>query len=119
MQRLISIGVISTVLAFSGAALAQEGMPDMPDSVQQQKMEEFMKANQPGPEHGRLAKLAGNWEMTFSYWTEPGAEAITDTLRGSSEVRWPPQRIHYDSIRQHGYLLGSGTRELQRRDEHD
>jgi hypothetical protein len=35
-------------------------------------MEKYIKAGTPGPEHQRMAKLAGNWTLQVTEWMAPG-----------------------------------------------
>lgn len=82
------VSVLAMLLCFfiASPVMAQEGMEQMSDSLVKAKQVEFMQANQPGPEHERLAKLAGKWEVIVSYWTEPGAAPVTDTAEAASEM---------------------------------
>ena len=45
-----------------------------PSAAEQAAMEKYMKAATPGPEHQRLAKLAGKWKLQVTSWFAPGAE---------------------------------------------
>src|SRR4051812_30496881 len=46
------------------------GQGQMP-AAEQAIMEKYMKAGTPGPEHQKLAKLAGRWKMQTSAWMAP------------------------------------------------
>ncbi len=61
--------------AASVAARAQEPKAGAhkPSAEEQAMMEKYIKAATPGPEHQRLAKLAGKWKLQVSSWMAPGA----------------------------------------------
>ncbi|HEY4882969.1 MAG TPA: DUF1579 domain-containing protein [Myxococcales bacterium] len=44
-----------------------------PSAAEQAMMEKYMKAATPGPEHQKLAKLAGKWKLQVTSWFAPGA----------------------------------------------
>jgi len=44
-----------------------------PSAAEQAMMEKYMKAATPGPEHQKLAKLAGTWKLQVTSWFAPGA----------------------------------------------
>jgi hypothetical protein len=44
-----------------------------PSAAEQAMMEKYMKAATPGPEHQKLAKLAGKWKLQLTSWFAPGA----------------------------------------------
>src|SRR5881397_3504201 len=62
---------------------AQPGMPAMTPE-QQKMMEMYMKASTPGPEHARLAKASGSWDMVVTSWDDPGAPPHKD--QGTAEI---------------------------------
>jgi hypothetical protein len=41
--------------------------------AEQEMMQKYMQAATPGPEHQKLAKLAGKWKMDVTAWMTPGA----------------------------------------------
>jgi len=47
--------------------------PPKMSAAEQEMMEKYMKAATPGPEHQKLAKLAGKWGLRVSAWMAPGA----------------------------------------------
>ncbi len=53
-------------------AMEQGAQPAM-SAEQQAMMEAWQKAMTPGPEHARLAALAGDWKMTVKTWMDPAA----------------------------------------------
>jgi len=57
------------------AARAQEpkGSGHKPTAEEQAMMEKYIQAATPGPEHQRLAKLAGKWKLQVTSWMAPGA----------------------------------------------
>jgi hypothetical protein len=48
------------------------GQPQM-SAAEQEMMQKYMQAATPGPEHQKLAKLAGTWKMDVTAWMAPGA----------------------------------------------
>ena len=60
-----------TVLV-STSVLAQDKKPQM-SPQEQAMMEKYAKAATPGPEHQKLAKLAGKWKLRVTSWMAPGA----------------------------------------------
>ncbi|HYY53537.1 MAG TPA: DUF1579 domain-containing protein [Myxococcales bacterium] len=42
-------------------------------AAEQEMMQKYMQAATPGPEHQKLAKLAGTWKMDVTAWMTPGA----------------------------------------------
>lgn len=57
--------------------------PD-PKATPDPKMEAFIKASTPGAEHQMLAKYAGQWDHTVSWWMD--ANAKPEVSKGSSEI---------------------------------
>ena len=47
--------------------------PPQMSAEEQAMMEKYMKAATPGPEHQKLAKLAGKWKLQVTAWMAPGA----------------------------------------------
>ena len=47
--------------------------PPQMSAAEQEMMQKYMKAATPGPEHQKLAKLAGKWKLQFTSWMAPGA----------------------------------------------
>lgn len=50
----------------------QHGMPQMTPE-QQAEMEAYMKAATPGPQHQKLAAMAGNYDLKVKSWGDPKA----------------------------------------------
>jgi len=68
-------------------------MPPMAASAQQpspEQIAEFMRqhreAAQPGPEHERLTRMEGAWEVEVTMWPEPGAEPMTTSGTAAAEM---------------------------------
>lgn len=75
-RKLFSIAIVAVVAAVSAPALAegQEASKGHKASPEEQAMmEKYIKAATPGPEHQRLAKMAGKWNLVVSSWMAPGA----------------------------------------------
>lgn len=85
----VSFHAVTLTLALACAAAIPARVP-----AQQQQDEEarrramaqqVLEAAQPGPEHERLAALAGEWDIEFRYFTEPDAPPLvgkgTETTR--------------------------------------
>lgn len=84
MWRFFLLTALSVVLLIGGAAMAGEG-----DTIQTQIESEMlatqMELAKPGPEHHRLARLEGEWQLTVRLWMEPGAEPMV--FEGTGENR--------------------------------
>jgi hypothetical protein len=52
---------------------AKTGGPPQMSPAEQKMMEKYMKAATPGPQHQKLAKMAGKWKLQVSSWMAPGA----------------------------------------------
>ena len=68
--RIASIGVIAATAAITSTVVSQmhEDAPS-PEQV----MEAWMSFGQPGPEHKKMADMAGTWTQQQTYWMIPGA----------------------------------------------
>ena len=75
------IGVAIALLGGPITSLAaQENVTPARDAeAEAEALAAFLVAANPGEEHERLASLAGEWVVTGSFWSEPGAEPITAT----------------------------------------
>lgn len=62
--------LLSLLAALAAPAAAQEPA----NAEQRRKMEAMMAAMQPGPEHARLAQLAGTWDVELTMWSPGGRE---------------------------------------------
>ena len=81
MSRTISGPLLAacTILA-AATAIAQDpqGQPKLTPE-QQAEMEAFAKAGTPGAPHQALAATAGNYDLKFRSWMEPGGPATEET----------------------------------------
>ena len=66
-------------------AVKSEDKKLTPEELQQKQMESMQLA-QPGPEHERLARLAGDWEQEVKFWMSAGAEPMTFTGSSTGEM---------------------------------
>ncbi|MBD9477654.1 DUF1579 domain-containing protein [Pseudoxanthomonas sp. PXM02] len=73
----MKLSVAVSALLATIAVFAQEKAPSMTPEMQAQ-MEAYQKAGTPGIEHGRLAGMAGNYDLTVKSWHAPGAPPSTD-----------------------------------------
>src|SRR5437868_13230878 len=68
--------LLAAAVALAGraqdAGTKPAGQPQM-SPEEQAAMEKYMQAATPGPEHQKLAKLAGKWKLQFTSWFAPGA----------------------------------------------
>ncbi|MGE5925843.1 MAG: DUF1579 family protein [Gemmatimonadota bacterium] len=62
--------LLSLLAVLSAPAVAQQPA----NAEQRRKMEAMMAAMQPGPEHARLARLAGTWDVELTMWSPGGGE---------------------------------------------
>ncbi|CAN7277439.1 DUF1579 domain-containing protein [Pseudoxanthomonas sp. LjRoot143] len=74
---LLSVVVSVGLLAASAACAQDKKAPAMTPEMQAQ-MEAYQKAGTPGIEHGKLAAMAGNYDLTVKSWYAPGAPPSTD-----------------------------------------
>lgn len=72
------------LMVISAAALAEEAKK-APSSEEQAMMDKYMKAATPGPEHQRLAKMAGKWKMEVTAWMKP--DSPPQKSEGTAEYR--------------------------------
>ncbi|MFT3668169.1 MAG: DUF1579 domain-containing protein [Pseudoxanthomonas sp.] len=77
MHRTTLLSVAVTTLLFAGPAIAQDKPPAMTPEMQAM-MEAYQKAGTPGMEHGRLASMAGNYDLVVKSWHAPGAPPSVD-----------------------------------------
>ena len=70
MRREVSTLVLLAALA---APAAGQGPAN---EEQRQKMQAMMAAMQPGPEHARLARLAGTFDVEITMWSGPGGDSM-------------------------------------------
>jgi len=69
----------AAVALSASLALAQEGkMPEMTPE-QMAEMQAYMKAGTPGPEHAKLAAMAGNYDVKVKTWHDPSAPPMEDS----------------------------------------
>ena len=63
---------VAALLGLAAGAAAQQ-----PDEAERARIRDaMMGAMQPGPEHARLAALAGDWTLEVRMWPAPGAEPM-------------------------------------------
>lgn len=78
MRRVpMKLSVAVSVLLATAPVFAQDKAPAMTPEMQAQ-MEAYQKAGTPGVEHGKLAAMAGNYDLTVKSWYAPGAPPSTD-----------------------------------------
>jgi len=65
--------IAAAALLLTAASVAAQAQEKKPSAAEQAMMEKYMKAATPGPEHQRLAKLAGKWKLEVTSWMAPGA----------------------------------------------
>ncbi len=77
---------------------AKAKAPPQMSAAEQAMMEKYMKAATPGPEHQKLAKLAGKWKLQVTAWMAPGAppEKSEGTAEFTSLLggRYLQQEVH-------------------------
>src|SRR5689334_441431 len=82
---------ICIALSFALPALANAGetkpaaAPEM-SAEQKAMMEAYMKAGTPGAPHERLAKEAGDYELSVTSWDAPGAPPNSDKGTASRKM---------------------------------
>ncbi len=77
-MRTLAFAALS-LLSAALSARAEETKPSAPPQMsakEQAMMEKYMKAATPGPQHERLAKLAGKWKLQVTSWMAPGGQPM-------------------------------------------
>ena len=74
--------LLPLLLAMAAPAAGQE--PANPE--QRRKLEAMMAAMQPGPEHARLAKLAGTWDVAITMASAGGGEPVRASAVAENEM---------------------------------
>jgi len=75
-SRILAAALLLTVASAAPVRAQDAGTPPgqkQPSAEEQAAMEKYMKAAAPGPEHQKLAKLAGKWKAQVTAWMAPGA----------------------------------------------
>jgi hypothetical protein len=75
-RKLVFTAIVAVVSGIAAPALSegQEASKDHKATPEEQAMmEKYIKAATPGPEHQRLAKMAGKWNLVVSSWMAPGS----------------------------------------------
>lgn len=89
--------------------LAPRARAQEPDEARRQEMaRRVLEAAQPGPEHARLASLAGEWDLRFSYWTSPTGDPIVGTGTAMNRVILGGRFLHSESVTQLGDRRSEG-----------
>ena len=80
--------VVLVAGALAMPALAAEPAKDAPamSPEQQRIMEAYMKAGTPGPEHARLAKWVGAWDLDLTNFEGPTPQKSKGTAEFSSDL---------------------------------
>lgn len=96
MTRNTGFAVVAITLLAAGAALAQDAAA--PSDDQQAILEAYQRAATPGPQHAVLAKMAGEFTLTFKMFNEPGAEPEVSTGTSSRRMilggRYLEETVH-------------------------
>lgn len=67
---------LAAFAAAPAGAQPEEAAPPEMTPEQAAEMAAWQKAGTPGPEHEKLASMAGEWDIEVKMWMEPGAEPI-------------------------------------------
>ena len=79
MTRTRALSMTALALLCSAPLAAQEtAAPPAMTPEMQAMMEAYQKAGTPGPEHQKLAAMAGTYDLTVKAWHEPGKPPTTD-----------------------------------------
>jgi hypothetical protein len=70
-----ALGLCLLLAGLAVPAGAQEGEAPAADPA----MAAMMASMMPGPQHEKLASMAGSWTFTMTFWPDPGAEPQTST----------------------------------------
>ena len=77
MNRRLAVRLFPLVLAIALPVSASEEAPK-PSPEEQAIMEAFQKAGALGPQHERMARQAGRYDITIKSWSAPGAPPTID-----------------------------------------
>lgn len=76
--------------AYLAAAVVIPAMASPPQRPSDEQMAELVRrhaeAAQPGPQHERLARMTGAWNVELTMWPEPGADPTKATGTGRAEM---------------------------------
>ncbi|HPR63973.1 MAG TPA: DUF1579 domain-containing protein [Thermoanaerobaculia bacterium] len=74
--RTLSAFVLLTILAAFALATGQEEKPGQPamSPEEQAMMEKWQTYMTPGPEHLKMARFVGSWNVRAKLWMQPGTE---------------------------------------------
>jgi Protein of unknown function (DUF1579) len=87
VRKLVAAGCVVCAGAALASAQQEKTAPAGAQSAQEQAMmAAYMKAAAPGPEHARLARLAGEWNATVRSWMTPGAPPQESTATSSNTM---------------------------------
>ena len=76
-RRAVLAVVVAAVLCVAWGARAQEEPPAEAMSPEMAaEMAAWQEAMTPGPQHEKLAAMAGEWDLEVTMWMEPGAEPM-------------------------------------------
>lgn len=76
------VTVLVMVLAAGGAFAASEqasAQGELPPGMTAEDMARWQEAASPGPEHEKLAAMAGSWTFKGTFWMGPDAPPMTST----------------------------------------
>lgn len=76
---------------------------DVTEETKKAAAEYMMATMMPGPEHERLAKRAGAWNVTTNYWMQPGTPPMSFTHTSTSEMTMGGRFLE---IRSKGQVMG-------------
>lgn len=93
---------LSLLLLGCLATLPAAGQQNLEELDWDRIMQEHMRLGQPGPEHDRIASLAGTWDMEITMWPEPGA----------APVQLPPAVVESEMILGGRFLQQHGRSEV-------
>ncbi len=103
-NQVIAALVLGGVLLMTQKLVSQAGGEGAPS------MAEVMELAQPGEEHELLATLAGDWEMSYSMWMEPGGEPMLSRGTGTARMILGGRFLELHSD---GSMMGMKTESLQ------
>ena len=99
-----AFAMLAALTILAPAARAQQ-----PDEQRRQELaRRVLEAAQPGPEHERLASLAGEWNLRFSYYTEPGGAPTVGTGTATNRMILGGRFLHSESVTQLGDRRSEG-----------
>jgi uncharacterized protein DUF1579 len=78
-RMIVAMAGVIAICLFVSVARSQDDKKPSPEEMQKQ-MEMMMKAAQAGPEHAKLAEMAGDWDADVTFYSPMGEQKSKGTM---------------------------------------